>query len=296
MGNISGMKTNKYKKILLVEDNPDLRNATADLLATLGYQVLSARDASEAIESVRKESLDLALVNAYPLEGTGLGTVDVIRTVAPDLPALLVSGFGDDLELRRRVLAGNITFLPIPFSPKALEAKIEEALEQKPERTRGVPVDRQERVPSGLASARPGRPGRSRPYLAAAAVVLAAGLAFQLGDRTPRMPDPDLSEIRRGHTIELLEPVGALDEAPTRLAWREALGSVRYRVILSTVDDTTIWQAETRETSIALPGYLSARLHPAVSYFWQVEGLAEDFSRTGTSTLVAFRFGVPGPA
>lgn len=287
------MNTKKYKRILLVEDNPDLRTATEDLLATLGYEVRSARDASAAIESVREESVDMALVNAYPLEGSGLGTVDRIRTVAPDLPALLMSGFGDDLDLRRRVLAGDIGFLPIPFSPKALEAKIEETLEQKPQRTRGVPVDRQESVRPRVV---PAHSGRSRPYLAAAALVLAAGLAFQLGDRAPSMPEPDLRELRRGHTIELLEPVGTLDELPTRLAWREAPGTVRYRVTLSTVDDTAIWQTETRETSIALPGHISTRLHSAVSYFWQVEGLAEDFSRTGTSTLVAFRFGVPGPA
>lgn len=101
------MKTTKYKTILLIDDNPDLRTATEDLLTTLGYKVLSARNASEAVARVRKESLDLALVNAYPHEGSGLGTIDMIRTAAPDLPVLLVSGFGDDLDLRRRVLAGT---------------------------------------------------------------------------------------------------------------------------------------------------------------------------------------------
>lgn len=293
MRDISGMNTKKKTAILLVEDNPDLRTATEDLLVTLGYGVFSVRDTSEALEAVRKEPVDLALVNAYTVEGNGLSMVDTIRTAAPGLPALLMSGFGDDLELRRRVLAGDIGFLPIPFSPQALESKIEQALEQRPRWTAPAPVHRPALVEPRRTF---GGSNRSRQYLAAAAIVLAAGLAFRFVDSAPEMPDPDLGETRRGHTIELLEPVGPLGEVPTRLAWSEVPGTARYRVTLSTVDDTTIWQTETREISTALPVNVSTRLHPAVSYFWQVEGLAEDLSGTGTSTLVAFRFGVPGPA
>lgn len=288
MGDIPGMSTQNHNSILLVEDNPDLRTATEDLLETLGYEVIAARDAVHALEAARTESVDLVVVNAYPTQGRGLDTVDEIRAAVPRLPALLVSGFGDDLELRQRVVAGNVGFLPIPFSLDSLKAKIEETLERGP--AWAAPHE----PPAPAPGTRWG--ARSRPWLAAAAVTFAVGLVFQLGSRKPEMPAPDLSDIRRGHEVELLEPVGEVDDHPRRLAWREATGSVRYKVVLSTVDDTIIWETETRETSVDLPAYVADQLHIAVSYFWQVEGFAENFSRTGRSNLVTFRFSSPGPA
>ncbi len=281
--------------ILLVEDNPDLRSATIDLLETLGYEVLAAHTGAQALAVVRREAVDLALVNAYPTEGNGLELVDELRLTKPTLPALLVSGFGDDLELRRRVLAGQVGFLPIPFSLESLEAKIKETLELKPKpsrETQAEPIP----LPKPISAPRRATPtASSRAWLAAAAVVLAAGLAFQLAGRAPEMPALALDQTPRGHEIELLEPVGEIDGLPERLVWRPAPGAVVYRIVLAKIDETTVWQAETGDTSIVVPEHITVQLHPAVSYVWRVEGLAEDLSATGRSALVAFRSGPTGP-
>lgn len=300
MTNLPG-ETN-HQTILLVEDNPDLRTATEDLLETLGYDVTAARDAAHALRIARDDAFDLVLVNAYPNHGTGLDTVDGIRAAVPGLPALLVSGFGDDLVLRQRVLAGDIGFLQMPFSLDSLKTKIDETLEQGPvpaETAPAPPARNFEPAPApselGARESGSGWVARSRPWLVAATVALAVGVTFQLSDRAPQLPEPDLAEVQRSRVIELTEPVGEISGRPLRLAWRAAPGSARYRVILSTVDDTTIWQTETREASIPVPRSVSDRLDFAVLYFWQVQGFAEDFSETGRSTLVSFRSGLPGP-
>ncbi len=293
MGSSPGMSTHNHKTILLVEDNPDLRTATEDLLATLGYEVIAARNTEQALEIARREPIDLVVVNAYPNQGSGLDTVDELRSNVPYLPALLVSGFGDDLGLRQRVMAGDVGFLTLPFSLDSLKAKIEETFEQEPLSIDRSPADLRETLAPPPIT---GWVARSRPWLAAAAVALAAGLVFQLGDRAPEMPAPDLSEIRRSQQIEILEPVGEVDGRPKRLAWRQVPDSVLYRVVISTVDNTVIWESETGETSIDLPEHVADQLHLAVSYFWQVEGFAENFSGTGRSMLIAFRPGSPGPA
>jgi len=286
------MNAEKRRTILVIEDNSDLRVATVDMLQAMGFEVTVAQDAVRAAQLHESASFDLALVNAYPSSGSGLEAVDALRTRAPRIPVLLTSGFGDDLELRQRVTSGDVGFLPIPFSRQNLERKIFEALEHQPGGTSSAPARR-----AGSVRPRPGaaRRGRSGALLAAAAAIVAAGVVFQLADRSPRMPDPEVTEIRRGSAVELVEPIGALAERPLMLAWRETPGSTRYRVVLSTVDDTTIWQFETRETSIELPKEIAERLQPVVSYFWQVECIGRNSSVTGRSRLVAFRFGAPEP-
>lgn len=285
MRNQPATSASEQKAILLIEDNQDLRTATGDLLETLGYRVVTAKNAHKALAAAQEESFDLAMVNAYPAEGTGLDTVDTLRRQEADLPVLMMSGFGDDLELRRRVLAGNLDFLAIPFSLESLRAKIREILAREPADIPILPP-----LPAG-----PGWTQRSRPWLAAAALALAVGLTLQLQNRQPDLPAPDLGEIRRGHTIEQIEPEGEIDGPPKRLAWRGSPGAARYRVSLSTLDETILWLAETRGTSIDLPDHVASRLNSSVKYFWRVEGLTRDFARTGTSPLIAFWSNPSGP-
>lgn len=286
------MNAEKRRTILVIEDNSDLRVATVDMLQALGFEVTVAQHAARAAQLLESASFDLALVNAYPSRGRGLDAVDALRAQAPRIPVLLTSGFGDDIELRQRVTSGDVGFLPVPFSRQNLERKIFEALEHEPGGTSSAPATRPRAVRPRAGAPKRGRTG---VLLAAAAAIVAAGLVFQLADLSPRMPDPEATEVRRGGAVELVEPIGALAERPLMLAWREAPGSTRYRVVLSTVDDTTIWQFETQETSIELPREIAERLHSAVSYFWQVESIGRNSSVIGRSRLVAFRFGASEP-
>lgn len=286
------MSSREQITILLVEDNPDLRAATEDLLGTLGYRTVTAGTAAQALEVVPRQRVDLVIANAYPHHGSGLETVDALRAELPRLPALLVSGFGDDLELRRRVMAGEVGFLSIPFSADALRAGIEETLAREPV----APVSYRTSSPATAPAAGSGRRAGARSLLAAAAVILVAGLAFRLVDRAPELAAPETGEIRRGFAIELLAPIGEIEALPETLSWRESPNAVRYRVALHAVDDSEIWATETGETTIALPAEVIDRLHSAVSYSWQVEGFAQDSTPTGRSGLVAFRSAPRGPA
>lgn len=275
--------------VLLVEGTSELRTATSDLLASLGYRVLACDDFSQAEALVRSERIDAVVANAYPARGDGLAIVDRLRAIEPSLPAVLLSGFGDDLELRRRVVTGDVGFLAMPFSLESLSAALEEALERLS--VAGSPAL------AGANAAPPraaGWTGRARPWLAAAGLLLAIGLFLE--QRAPEMPAPELGGALRGQFIELVEPVGEVGKVPTRLSWHEAEGAVRYRVVLRAVDDTPLWTSTTDGTSVELPEAVVGQLQSAVSYHWQVEGLAEDLSRRGRSNLVTFSVRIPGPA
>lgn len=151
--------------------------------------------------------------------------------------------------------------------------------------------------PEAQASAAPGEvrvrreprraPARSwsLPRLAAAAIlVLAAGLGFQLmRSAPPELPDPGQGEAVRGATIEVLAPLGELDEVPAELRWAPWNGTAAYRVRIVEVDGTVLWEQQlpagsparpgTTSGSAPLPGDVQARLQRAVTYRWTVEAL-----------------------
>ena len=82
--------------VLLVEDNPDVAEASAVLLEQLGYEVHRAGDAETALREVEARELDL-VVSDIVMAGAmdGLGLARAIRQRHPTLPVLLVTGYSN---------------------------------------------------------------------------------------------------------------------------------------------------------------------------------------------------------
>ena len=80
--------------VLLVEDNPDVAQATAQLVAQLGYQVRTVGTAGAALELAEQTRFRL-IVSDIVMAGSldGLGLARVLRHTQPDLPILLVTGY-----------------------------------------------------------------------------------------------------------------------------------------------------------------------------------------------------------
>ncbi len=278
-----GTPSSKSGAVLLVEDRPGLRAATADLLKSLDWRVTAVGDGETAALAITEQAFDLAVVNAY-LEGeSGLEAVDRLRSVAADLPVLLVSGFGDEPAIRSRVLAGDVAFAVMPMAADELRHRIAEALRltELPKPTVG-PVASESRF------------DRRWQWLAAAVVAGVAGwLTLPLGGPPP-LPPPELDGSRRSTRIEVVEPEGELAGVPSRFSWQAVPETVRYRFVLLEVDGAPLWEAETLEPFVELPQDVTWGMHDSVTYVWRVEGLAEDFSQTGRSVLVSFWSRQPG--
>jgi PAS domain S-box-containing protein len=82
--------------VLLIEDNPDVANASAGFLEQLGYSVLWASDAETALKEVERDGIDL-IVSDIVMPGSidGLRLARIIRDKHPDLPILLTTGYSD---------------------------------------------------------------------------------------------------------------------------------------------------------------------------------------------------------
>ncbi|MCM2269930.1 MAG: response regulator, partial [Thermoanaerobaculia bacterium] len=116
--------------VLLVEDEDLIRNLAEQILLEAGYRVLSAANASEAIEIAGRsdEQIDLLLTDVVMPGVSGTDLAHRLLRHHPEMRILYMSGYSDSLIFRYGVLEERAAFLRKPFSAEALERRIAELL------------------------------------------------------------------------------------------------------------------------------------------------------------------------
>jgi PAS domain S-box-containing protein len=121
-----------HETILLVEDEPVVRNTFAKCLRFLGYQVIEAQTGTEAIEvwKERGDSVDLILSDmAMPGGMSGLDLVEHLRRERPGLRAVISSGYSTAFLRQDPSTRADIVFLAKPFEPAILAAAVRRSLD-----------------------------------------------------------------------------------------------------------------------------------------------------------------------
>ncbi len=119
------------ESILVVEDDPAVRDTVARALRSGGYRLLVAAGGEEALAILGREprTPDL-LVTDVVMPGTSVGTfVEEARKRHPSLRVLYVSGYAQDAALQRGVREGEMLFLQKPFTPSVLLARVRAVLD-----------------------------------------------------------------------------------------------------------------------------------------------------------------------
>jgi len=117
-------------RILVVEDNEQVRDYTCTLVRALGFEVVAEPQASGAVERLHAgEEFDLVLSDVVmPGAMNGLQLAETVLAAWPDLPVLLVSGHSDDMSALSMPLAPHITFLRKPFRKHDLADRLSKML------------------------------------------------------------------------------------------------------------------------------------------------------------------------
>ncbi len=118
--------------ILVVEDQDALRRLTVTILKSKGYRVLEAPDGDAAWEVARRYPGEIQMVlTDVVLPGiNGRELSERLKQVRPGLKVLYTSGYTSDVIGHRGVLDTGLAYLPKPFSPEKLEAKVREVLNE----------------------------------------------------------------------------------------------------------------------------------------------------------------------
>lgn len=89
------MATNRTARVLVVDDEPELRDLVADALGDLGVRISTAGSGAEAVDAARREAPDLLITDLCLGDCSGLDVIDDVRRLVGEVPTLVITGFGD---------------------------------------------------------------------------------------------------------------------------------------------------------------------------------------------------------
>jgi CheY-like chemotaxis protein len=118
--------------VLVVDDEPVVREVTREMLSDLGYEVLTAGSGVEALEvyGERGPEIDVVVLDMIMPEMGGGEVYDALRTLSPEVRVLLSSGYSLDGQAAEILERGVRGFLQKPFRIEDLSRKIREAMEE----------------------------------------------------------------------------------------------------------------------------------------------------------------------
>lgn len=116
-------------KILIVEDEDELRNAIRRTLEINGYEVTTAEEGRKALMLIEKDKPDLVLTDIFMPGMEGLETIQKLAGAHPGLPIVVMTGSLDRLFLDLGLKFGAVHGLNKPFSTDELLIAIDESLE-----------------------------------------------------------------------------------------------------------------------------------------------------------------------
>jgi DNA-binding response OmpR family regulator len=117
-------------KILIAEDDQDIRELIALTLQFSGFEVGSASDGVEALELAEREPFDLVILDVRMPRMTGYEVCRRLRDSATlrDIPVVFLSAKGQEQEIQEGLNAGANHYILKPFAPDVLAQKIRDVL------------------------------------------------------------------------------------------------------------------------------------------------------------------------
>ncbi|MHC4642928.1 MAG: response regulator transcription factor [Planctomycetota bacterium] len=132
----------KQTKIVIVDDDKDIRDSLQAILEHNQYTVITAANKSEGMEKIKAEKPDLAMLDV--MMETWQDGFEMARELKEDpnfknMPILMLTGIKDETGIDFKSTAGDPTWLPVdgylekPVEPNALLAEVARLLPQKPD-------------------------------------------------------------------------------------------------------------------------------------------------------------------
>jgi DNA-binding NtrC family response regulator len=110
--------------ILVVDDDPVVRESCRRILQAEGHQVRICAGAAEALAELARQPCQLLVVDVIMPEFDGLNLIDHARRDSPDLPILVMSGYPTPEIIASGRQMGATRFIAKPFTPDELAAAV----------------------------------------------------------------------------------------------------------------------------------------------------------------------------
>jgi len=153
-GELQGPREGRRETILVVDDDEANRDVLGRRLQRLGYGVVEARDGVEALELMAKDGIDLVLLDVMMPRLDGYGVLERRQAdeALREIPVIMISALDQMDAIVRGIELGADDYLPKPFDPVLLRARITASLEKKRRRTTELSYLRDVRVLTDAAA------------------------------------------------------------------------------------------------------------------------------------------------
>ncbi len=115
-------------KVLIVEDDNDLREALSDTLTIAGYIPKTAINGEDALDVLQNESIDMVISDVQMARMDGINLLKRIKATQINLPVILMTAFGTVQQAVDAMQIGAVDYLVKPFEPEVLVAKVSQFL------------------------------------------------------------------------------------------------------------------------------------------------------------------------
>ena len=120
------------KKVLVAEDEPDIRGLIVFSLEFAGYQVVQAANGEDAIDQAEREQPDLILLDVRMPKLTGYEACEQLkaRETTRHIPVVFLSALSQEAEIRYGLGLGGEEYIIKPFAPDELYHRVTAILER----------------------------------------------------------------------------------------------------------------------------------------------------------------------
>lgn len=120
-----------HQRILIVDDEEDLRSILTQRLVRRGYEIMEAGTAQEGIELLQENIFESVLLDIRLPDGDGLQLLQEMKKRQPDLQVIMLTGHGTLESAIEAMKAGAYDYLTKPCNLSELEITLQKALEQR---------------------------------------------------------------------------------------------------------------------------------------------------------------------
>lgn len=131
MGNCSPLQTSNRIKpcILIIDDDKNILKTLSKLLEKAGYAVTTAETGQEALEKIKNQNYNVALIDVKLQDINGLNLLNQIHKIVPNMVKIILTGHASDEDMALAFEHGAIDYLIKPVKTEKLIKVIQNCLE-----------------------------------------------------------------------------------------------------------------------------------------------------------------------
>ena len=114
-------------RLLVIDDEPAMRETVCELLRFLGYDVEAAQDEADGLARLARERFDLVVTDLRMPHLDGWDVLESARAITPGMPVIMVTGAAEDEDLER-ARAHGVRVVSKPLTLQELKAAVRDAL------------------------------------------------------------------------------------------------------------------------------------------------------------------------